>query len=407
MSALQASFIPFGHDCVRVEQPPDEAMAAPHSPEETHWRSRDDEALDAVLNRGGAPPPPSFAARGVAVPFTTPTLAEARARRSPSGAAPELVVPSAVGHRGWYVVPWDGVPALAPLTLHDRVLHATLASLSQPTPEGVRAAARGAALTGLAGRAAMAAAAEAEERARRGLERTRTEQLTRLLTATGLREGNGADALEMRGQIALDAIASRARIPASRMTEAFGQLVAAVAPLGGAAQHAEAAVPRELAALVQLRAALEDRAERADADAARVAAHLVRVILVFERCTRRTLTTALAAVGDLPMVLLRWHRPDSQVATLLARPAWVIDGWADLGGLWQAAQAAGEPERPTLARLLQLAPALPAEAEAWTGERIALPAGQPRGLGEGQDWRDQALLMERTARHEAMRAMVP
>lgn len=390
--------------------------SSPHAPSASHdrpdenaWRSRDDEAIDAILSRGGTPPPPTFAMRGVAVPFTTPTLALSRMRKGGKGGMPELIVPNAVGARGWYVVPWDGVPALAPLTLHDRVLHANLATQALPSPEGVRAAARGAALSGLAGRAAMAAAASAEASERRLRERAQAECLGRLVAAASGRRGqiDPVQAGDHRAALTIEAIAARAKQPASRLFEALDRMVEALAPLGGLSQAAEAPLPAALRAVVQLRAALEDRAERAETDAARVAAHLVKVLLLFERCARRTLASAYAATGDVAMVLVRWHRSDCQAPALLHRPAWVLDGWPELAAFWQAAHAAHEPERPTLARLLQLTPSLPAEAEAWTGEKV--PRAQPelRGVSETQDWRDQALLLVRTARLEAVRALVP
>ncbi|MBU6498939.1 MAG: hypothetical protein KGQ40_10460, partial [Rhodospirillales bacterium] len=52
--------------------------------------------------------PSTFLERGVAVPFTTPQLAGARAR--PGTRVPlELVVPNPSGGRGHYILPWDGL----------------------------------------------------------------------------------------------------------------------------------------------------------------------------------------------------------------------------------------------------------------------------------------------------------
>jgi hypothetical protein len=100
--------------------------------------------------------PASFAERGVAVPFTAPMLAAARLRRLPDR-LPELLLP-ALGGRGVYILGWEACFGLCAPTLHDRQLWDRLAALARPTPASVRAAARAAALTGIAGRPAAAAA---------------------------------------------------------------------------------------------------------------------------------------------------------------------------------------------------------------------------------------------------------
>ncbi|MGH7154474.1 MAG: hypothetical protein ACREF3_11160 [Acetobacteraceae bacterium] len=104
--------------------------------------------------------PVTFLERGVSIPFTTPLLAGARGRIGGAGGI-ELVVPSPSGAPGLYVLSWGKAQEFCRPTVHDTKLRETLATRSRLTPSSVRAAARGIALEGLAGRAAQTAADEA------------------------------------------------------------------------------------------------------------------------------------------------------------------------------------------------------------------------------------------------------
>ncbi|HYZ34659.1 MAG TPA: hypothetical protein VE684_20545, partial [Crenalkalicoccus sp.] len=63
----------------------------------------------------------SFAARGVAAPFTTPALLGARLRTSRPG-APELVLPHPAGAQGVYILNWPALADLCTPSLHDGAL---------------------------------------------------------------------------------------------------------------------------------------------------------------------------------------------------------------------------------------------------------------------------------------------
>ncbi|MEQ8334437.1 hypothetical protein [Nisaea sp.] len=101
--------------------------------------------------------PTSFKERGVAVPFTTPSVAMARVRNDERGRL-ELVISGLSGGRGVYVIGWSAVPETFKLTVYDRVLHEHINYIETVTPEEVRLAALRAAATGLAGDDAAEAA---------------------------------------------------------------------------------------------------------------------------------------------------------------------------------------------------------------------------------------------------------
>ncbi|MBO6561273.1 MAG: hypothetical protein JJ959_12085 [Nisaea sp.] len=107
--------------------------------------------------------PASFAERGVAVPFTTPSVAMARVRNGERGRL-EMVISGLSGGRGVYVIGWNGVPETFKLTVYDRVLQENISDIETVTPDAVRDAVIRASVTGLAGEDAAAAAYAASTR---------------------------------------------------------------------------------------------------------------------------------------------------------------------------------------------------------------------------------------------------
>src|SRR5487761_2683842 len=103
--------------------------------------------------------PATFLERGVALPFTTPALANTRGRPGERGGF-EMIVPNPSGGRGVYIIGWDGVRQFCRPTVHDTRLAARLAVLPAVTQRGERGAQAGA-----------ASGAEIEMRARRSLAR--------------------------------------------------------------------------------------------------------------------------------------------------------------------------------------------------------------------------------------------
>lgn len=88
--------------------------------------------------------PRSFAARGVTVGFTTPTLDAARVRGC--GGAVELLVPGLADTEGSYVLPSPAVPTVFGPTVHDRMLTQELTERGPAaaiTPQTARRAAAG------------------------------------------------------------------------------------------------------------------------------------------------------------------------------------------------------------------------------------------------------------------------
>ncbi|MEZ5670187.1 MAG: hypothetical protein R3F55_22705 [Alphaproteobacteria bacterium] len=81
--------------------------------------------------------PPSLLRGGVYVPFSSPHLMIARLRLDDEG-RPTALVPALSGGHGYYVVPWPMLPDLINMTVYDRALHESLASILHTDPIIVR-----------------------------------------------------------------------------------------------------------------------------------------------------------------------------------------------------------------------------------------------------------------------------
>lgn len=281
------------------------------------------------------PQPATFAERGVAVPFTSPTLAGARVRAS--GPRLELVFANPSGARGTYVVPWAGVPDICRPTLHDLRLLAALdtrgGGREVTGPARVQAAARRVALEGAAGRPARAAAEAA-------------------LTADRARVA--ATARYLMSALALAGAAH----PHAQEAEALAR-VAAELGIGPGAK--DAPVPEAIAALKRLQDGLLAWAvtHPEDAAPARLAAALAA-----NAAAGAAVALAAARHPSPAALLLAWRAGPERVAALAARPSWLLDGWLLPGLLWAAAAPGSST---ALTEAAQFAPLLPREAEAWTG----------------------------------------
>jgi hypothetical protein len=361
----------------------------------------DPHALPGARPVGTDHGPKTFAERGVAVPFTTPLLSQARLRADRGGAL-EVLLPNPAGMRGTYVVAWQGLRGLARLTVHDMRMLELLGGHGAPTPDSVRRAARTAAIEGLAGRAARRAAATAREIARHQAAHAAFALLVRAHgTATGevtapedaVREG---DAFRARARTAIAGLAQRTGVALDRwlaMTEALAPQAAAIGipdPLPG--------TPASLAPQVALLA----EAFRRGPEELRAAAILAEAAAA---CATNALAEARRALADMPSVALAWAADPLTLLALLERPAWVLDGWDHLLALWHSAKAP-EARDAAVQTIAMLAPALPAQATAWTGLPVPPPApGRP--AMPAQDWRATALINDQVAQLEALRALVP
>lgn len=355
--------------------------------------------------------PATFQERGVAVPFTVPALAQARARLVRPGAV-ELIVANPSGSRGWYVMPAEKVGESMRLTMHDRLLLEAVRCLPALSPATVRGAARKIAAAGAAGREAAHAVAEAELRETREREQAALVLMASLLRRTIRPEldwrslGPDDRAIRASLQAGLAEAAPTLDMAQDRLLACFDEIAPHVIPVGFAEGPFDSRASRTIEALerfaaeVRTWAALEpdDRRPGVELIAACAATTLTRA----RTCLQR-LWTALEAT---PALLRQWLADPRVVVARLALPDWLLDGWAYICASWdQATSEDRSAQRVTLARIEALVPSVPTEI----GGEAATPEERLHGkrwLRLRDDWRSPAAMARAIGRNEALRAVL-
>lgn len=373
--------------------------------------------------------PRSFAERGLAVPFTTPVLLGARLRLARPGL--EILVPNPSGGRGLYLLPWADINALCRPTMHDTVLGQALAQALATdafSPAVLEAVVAGIASHGLAGEA-VAACVRAEAAVRL---HTRTEtrlallrgvtaqveatsadwalrQAASLHSAYGPLEAAGPAELEARGLQALTRLAERWNCEPSLLVDRMHWLasLAAEVTAGGDGNPGPLArlpgILRELQ--TDLRRWAEDPQRHAPSQpqsendasgslnaAARAAILVAHAAQIIAEAGQKTLAAAQACLAD-PCAALRasliftslGSSPLSSAAALedmLTRPAWVLDGWAQIVRTWRAAPAVLSRSQ-ALHDMARQVPTIPEEIETWLGLQAGVADQFSRALQSG------------------------
>ena len=361
------------------------------------------------MTKPSSPSCQTFSDWGVVVPFTTPTLSHARLRPGRNGRL-DVLMRNPAGGKGVYVFDLGALGELFTLTLHDRLLYERLVELDTPTPDTIRQAVRDVAAEGAAGRAAKRAAelehAE-EEAARLAVE---LHLLSGLLRGAGageidwrrVRDGEAAFRAYIRGR--LDEVAPRIGVGRDALLATLDQIAAAAAHVGVEQSGRPGRNERRIAALAGLVADLEGWGG-GDA-AADLAGRIVRAADRSLRLARTAHEEARGLLGDAVALVRAWRADGEVPRTVLARSDWLLDGWAQVCPVWEeAARADRAAQREAVERVAALVPFLdqPELGQGAGGngeERLDVK----RRVRLNEDWRTGLVLLEQTARNEALRA---
>ncbi len=351
--------------------------------------------------------PATFLERGVALPFTTPALANTRGRPGERGGF-EMIVPNPSGGRGVYIIGWDGVRQFCRPTVHDTRLAARLAVLPAVTPGEIRRIERELLAEGLAGReaqqaAAAAAAADGQDRLVANF-RLLLALVQQVEPEAQAGAASGAE-IEMRARRSLARIAPRLGRSTEAIATILEELATRFASTGLPGQAPPARIPRLLAVLraVQLETAQWSR-QRGNEDGGQAGFIAAGAELTIT-CAGHALEVAQGLTGDMVDLLRAWSADPSDIAGRLARPEWLLDGWEPITLLWRC--AATDAERvAALGEMAALVPVLPRETAAWMGMEVDTEALTRirRSVQLNQDWRT-GQIFERIARNEHIRAL--
>ena len=100
-------------------------------------------------------------------------------------------------------------------------------------------------------------------------------------------------------------------------------------------------------------------------------------------------------------LLRTWRTSDQALRRDLARPDWLLDGWAETAALWEAAaKEERDAQRAVLVRIETLVPVLPREAlddAALSGITRRQPS-RGRWVRRNEDWRSGSAALDDAAR---------
>jgi hypothetical protein len=359
--------------------------------------------------------PVTFIERGVALPFTTPSLMGGRIRPGERKSA-ELILANPAGVEGVYILPWVALPDICSPSLHDRALWVRVTQQPHLTPRAVREATRAVAMEGHAGRAAARAAAEAMRAMRDA--RTLTQYF---LLLELVRQGEPADtnlppperddpaSVERRAKAVLHRRRNEPGLAPTSAFESLAELAEVFEPIGLRKDPTRARLPRLAAELGGVMQELANWAEATDAAERAGARLLVQSAALTLRCYRVALGEAHGLLDDLWALLPRWQLAPEQVHLLAARPEWLLDGWELICGLWRGAEQA--MRGAAVLDMAALVPVIPSEVGDWAGfdapgdmesSRTGLRRWR-RTVQPNQDWMSGRML-DLTARNETLRA---
>lgn len=357
--------------------------------------------------------PATFVERGVAVPFTTPLLASARARPG-YRLKVEFVVSNPSGGVGYYVMGWEGVLGLTKITVHDRLLYEAFKAAPMITPSSIRAAARSVAVGGAAGRPA-AKAAKAQ------IQRENDDRLiANFLLTVKLLQQAGLGAIDWRSFNPTDRdLRVRTRALLERMEPVLGgnvetifgwidDLSEIVAPVGFPTRDYASRMQTILASLQGLQASMSTFGDTDATDAGQAAAFVAEVARVTAEMSVKTLNDCYGGLTDLVALLRNWSNNRERLLETFGRPDWLLDGWSTIAAIWEAACAGGrDAQRAAVLEIQRLVPVMPREAAEWADVAIQIEKAwnQRRWVRANVDWRNGSHLVDRTARNEMLRVM--
>jgi len=366
------------------------------------------------VTTASAPPhslhqPLTFRTRGVAVPFTTPFLASARARK-PSRGGIELIVPNPSGGPGTYVLDWSGVRALSRPTVHDAMLQQRLTEAPAIDPRLVRDAALAIALEGYAGHQAQAAARAARAADQR--QRARSHFLLLRGLVLQIEPKRAIEAAERTPEFdraagtVLQLLVTDLRQPATQLASGVATLADAFAAVGIDPDDRVARIPR---LVEQLAATASDLLAWARAVPREGTALLASAVAACMQAAAQggtaVLATTRAVLAD-PLALLRRRlREPAAIQALAERGDWLLDGWERACLIWRATPAAARQD--ALQEIALALPQLPPEAHDWRDPSVTLPASEQtvRAIANDGSWQAGITTLRLTERNETLRAM--
>ena len=333
------------------------------------------------------------------MPFTTPALAQARARKDNRGKL-ELLVPAFAAARGTYVIRWRDLPAIFNgMTVHDRALHEQIDKVEASTPHEVRHAALVVARTGLAGPMAAKTAedflnAEGRERvmstymqvnfAAEQLNGSRLENWN-IPAAVGdlMTDERQKDTREAIGGVAAR-LGSTPEIVYT-VVEQWGDIVN---PIGVPEMPRPCRLRRLAEELRSFAGELKEWAERDQSECSELARIIATTLLDTVKFAVDMMSRADARSKSVKGTFFDWEAARVALKTDADRVSWTLDGWEFIVLLWRQAQPQSrEDQRRAIAEIFRILPFIPEQEMKDEMTRTSQPGkGWGRYIRAMHDW---------------------
>ncbi len=358
--------------------------------------------------------PRGFADRGIAVPFTTPLITQARVRADTDRSL-ELVLPNLSGGKGRYILPWRSVTRALTLTVHDRALSDSLSPEAIRSPEGLRALAMRIAAKGLAGPRAAEHANEAlardhdHEVVANFLLVVRLLHLINRSSADLMVDGLDNPESRRRGRAAMAEAAGELGLPAVAVYDRVEALSRQIAPLG-LPDAPEPGRLRNLAGdLSRFAVGVRSWCGQSRLEIAQLGLAAAEVATATASLVEGAIAALDRRLHDIEPLIRGDGAATTALVAGLERLQHLLDGWDYLVALWAGvADKAPEDRQNVITDLYRLAPILPLSESGPDAARrpFNLSAVQRRWVRANEDWRSSRLDYDQVRRIEAVKAQM-
>jgi hypothetical protein len=172
--------------------------------------------------------------------------------------------------------------------------------------------------------------------------------------------------VEQRARRAIARTAPMLRVPAETIVAGLEALADVYVPVGFRGDPTRARYQRQLADLEMLAASVTGWATAAvDTQEASSASLIARAAELTLNCARPVMRELIDNVDNIGQLVLRWSDNPGKLLELIARPAWLLDGWAVLVGIWRNGSEAGRSS--AIREMAMVVPTMPIEVDGWAG----------------------------------------
>ena len=355
----------------------------------------------------------TWAERGIAVPFTTPALAQARMRNDEGSKRREFILPSLSGGKGSYVMPWKSILGSMTTTLHDRVLFDLMQQHDVDDPIKMRHVTLEVAAKGLSGPRAARKAQEILDNEKQYQVLTTfllVLQLLKLVNVSSkdlISEGLASENAQKRMRSALMGVADRLKIPHDDLYIRIETLSSLIAPIG----LPQAPEPGRLRALsedlIVFRDTVRTWSTTMPEEIAQIGEFEARVAELTNQLASKAVLKVDSETEALAAMLRAWEKRFTAITAEVRQLSWLLDGWDYVITLFHEVSDKSDKERQTmLADTFPLLPQIPREELEVIDDKkaSALSVIQRRWVRGNEDWRTGVLDYDQVQRLEARRA---